>query len=253
MAPKKRNPPSKAAGFMRKKRKTTVNARLKKVENLLNSESLERHLHETIDWTTGVTVHSASPLLLYSFESSEGTQWYQRLGREVFLQSLIANIDIRCGRTKANYRPYHFRVIVGFQRYDAYAGMTASSICDDLFNTTTPDPFAMYTLRIQTGMIGSKYIILRDKMFLGPGTQQNMYRDNDTIAYTCPWRKLLKMKVSMKNNITRWDRSSALPPEENRPFILIISDNDATDGHSSSNPIDIFYHVRTFFTEKKVN
>lgn len=250
---KKRNPPSKAGQYMRKKRKQTITTRLKKVEKALNSDSLERLINEVISFTTPDQVASTAPLLLYAYEAAQGDEWYQRVGREVFLQSLVTNIDIRCGRTDANFRPPAIRVIIGFQRHAASTSFTAANICTDLFNSATPSTQAMYTMRVQGGLIGQKYIILRDKTFLGPGPQQNLYFDTAPAVLTTPWRRLLKFKVSLKNNLVRWESSGAgVNPEENRPFILIISDNSTTEGIGSTNPVDIYHQTRCFYTEKKV-
>lgn len=248
----KRKAPSQATSYMRKRTKQTISKRVKKLEKALNKDSLERKLDDYSNLrSTAVQVSSAAPLLLYSMSVASGTQWYQRIGNEVFLQSLVGRIDIRCGRTVSNYRPPAFRVIVGFQRYDAAGTFTASSICTGLFGTATPAVEEMYLLRVNDGLIGKKYIILKDKMYLGPGNQNNMVNDGVT-DYTSPWRRLIQLKTSMKNNIVRWDNTSATAPQENRPFVLIISDNSATEGIGASNPVDIFAQIRLFFTEKKV-
>jgi len=231
-APVNRGPPVKKA-------RKPLTKRIARLEKINKKQQKSRSVREFN--SGGTNVNYTAPLLL-KFDAQQGGGPGGYSQSEAFAQTGIFSLGISMASRGTNYNNNAIRVIIGFIRHEG-AAATASTVCSELFNSTTPNVFHQYAYKhlSPTEGLGTKYIIKSDKVHTwNPG---NFYDGQATV--TNPYCKFWKEVVSFKNVKMEWDaaqHAGVAPPEYNCPFMLVISQNGTG--------CDILYRYRQWFTHE---
>lgn len=231
--------------------RASVAKRVKRVEAIVSERGREKKC--VTNYQEDITTLTAAAPTLYAFTCTQGTGDDNHIGNEVFLQDWVHRLQISWSRTASNFQAHSVRIVCGMIR-TAAAGISASTVCTDLFGTATPDVDTMYALPQEEGRLGTKYIVVKDRVIqkTQPVVMYSTNSGNTTWAAT-PCRKMLTMKGSFKNNKAVFDDgSSTTQPFKSRPFILLITDSPASIAVGGGNEITYTLYSREFYTENKV-
>ncbi len=231
------------------RRTQSVAKRVKRVEGLLKDKAQEKKCVEVNSSITTLTSSAVAGVLL---SVAQGDSDDQHIGNSFFLQDWVWKLNIRWARETANWQAHVVRVIIGLVRYNG-AGINASNIATELFGSATPAVDAMYALARDGGLLGRKFIIVKDRM-IKKTEPINVYSANIgyTVFHSTPGNKFVTFKGSYKNNKAVMDDNiSTTNPVKQRPFILFITDSPAGTAAGGGNEVTVYYQGRHFFTENK--
>lgn len=228
----------------------SVAKRLRRVEQVTKANA-----HEKKVWKYSATVTSLSfnNAVLHFPLISKGDDHDKRDGEELFWQDYALRYDIHWKRCTSNRQAHAVRIIVGFIKNNGVATGSASTIMTELFGATNPNVNAMYALKFNNGKLGTKYIILKDRLITKP-VSTLFYHEGPTGTHSLesnPARKFVQIRGSMKNNHAKFLTTNNAP-ENMKPFVLFLTDSPTNIAHDGGNELRVEAQERIFFTMQKV-
>lgn len=235
-------------------RKKGVSGRLRRLEKVTRDTSRNKKVW---DYSNTITTLSLNNPLIHFPIIAQGSGQAQHLGNEFFWQDFALRYEITWTRIINNFNPHSVRIIFGLCRHSAGgASFTAANVMNELFGATNPYPNIMYALKQDGGLLGEKYIIIKDRLITRP--QSTMFHMGEgpaaqDILNMSPARKYVQLRGSIKNNKAHFDESTSTShPDKMMPFVLMFTDAPINISHNGGNELSIYAQERIFYTEDKV-